>query len=119
MSVIVDKFAGDKMPYITSAYRGRLLANVTDAYTSITFLKVNRTDSATYRLAIVDSLRERADSKVEISVMCKYKRRTKFLLDKYICFALRQCLFGMRAQRAGKCYSSVLKLDVCFTWRTL
>lgn len=96
MSVIVDKFAGDKMPYITSAYRGRLLANVTDAYTSITFLRVNRTDSTTYTLTVADSFREHAASQVEISVMCKYKRRTKFLHHKYIYFAVPQCLFSIR-----------------------
>ena len=84
ISLIVDKGDKDKLPFITSSYRGRLLANVTDTYTSITFLRVNRNDSTTYTLTIVSSSRESTDSKVEISVECKYRRRTKGLHAKYI-----------------------------------
>ena len=75
VSLIVEKFAIDKVPYIAPAFSGRLLANVTDTYTSITFLGVNRTDSTSYTLTIISSSRESTDSKVEISVACKYKRK--------------------------------------------
>lgn len=77
ISDIVDKFADDVVPYITPAYRGRLQANVTNTYASVTFLKVNRTDSTTYTLTIVSSTRERAKSHVEISVKCKYHNTKK------------------------------------------
>ena len=56
------------------AYRGRLLVNVKDTYTSITFLRVNRTDSDEYTLTMKSRNRERAKSKVKISVECKYEK---------------------------------------------
>ncbi len=68
---IVDKIASDIVPYINPAYRGRLLVNVTDTYTSIIILVVNRTDSATYTFTIANSNKERAKSQVEISIECK------------------------------------------------
>ena len=71
---IVDKLAADKVANIPPAYRGRLLANVTDTYTSITFLGINRLDSAAYTLQIVEDTIERAYSQVEILVQCKYKK---------------------------------------------
>ena len=92
-SRIVDKSDRDKVPFIASVYRGRLLANVTDTYTSITLLRVNRTDSTTYTLTVVSNTRESLDSKVEISVECKYRRRTKGLDAKYILFVMLQCFF--------------------------
>jgi len=70
--LIVEKLVSDKMPYIAPAFSGRLLANATDMYTSITFLAVNRNDSNSYTLTIVSNFRESVDSKLEISVMCKY-----------------------------------------------
>lgn len=72
--VIVYKSGPAKDPYIAPAYRDRLLANVTDTDTSITFLTVNRTDSVTYTLTLISSFIEIASSQVEISVKCKYKR---------------------------------------------
>lgn len=77
ISLIVEKSASDQRPFIAPAFSGRLLANITETYTSITFLGVNRTDSKTYTLTVVGSSRESTDSKVEISVNCKYKRGTK------------------------------------------
>jgi len=68
-SLIVEKLAFDQRPFIDPAFSGRLLVNVTETYTSITFLRVNRTDSTTYTLTIVSSNRESSDSKVEISVV--------------------------------------------------
>ena len=84
---IADKVPGDIVPYIASAYRGRLLVNVTDTYTSITFLGVKRTDSTSYSLKIVSSNRDRATSQVEISVQCKYEKQFT-----QVCFFLL-CLF--------------------------
>ena len=89
---IVEKLAGDKVPYTDPAYRGRLLANVTDMYTSITFFSLRRTDSTTYTLKIVSSTRERAQSQVEISVECKYKKTNKviYTLNAYF-FVMPNC----------------------------
>ena len=83
---IVDKLAADKVPYIDPAYRGRLLANVTDTYTSITFFSLKRTDSTMYTLKIVSSTRERAQSQVEISVECKYKKTSKAIYTLNVYF---------------------------------
>lgn len=89
----MDKFYTDKLPFIDFAYRGRLLANVTDTYTSITFLRVNRTDSTTYTLTVVSSSRVSTEGKVEISVKCKYRRRSKGLDAKYISFVVPHDFF--------------------------
>lgn len=67
--LIVHKFHTDKDPYIAPAYRGRLLVNATDTYTSITLLGVNRTDTAIYTLTVVSSSKESTDSKVKILVI--------------------------------------------------
>jgi len=74
------------VPYIAPAYRSRLQANVTDTYTSVTFLKVNRKDSTFYTLTIISSTRERATSRVEISVECKYNntKKTIYIQLEYI-----------------------------------
>ena len=76
---IVEKFADDSAPTIDATYNGRLLGKVTANYTSITFLRVNRTDSATYTLTITNdnNPRERARSQVKISVECKYENENK------------------------------------------
>lgn len=84
--VIVYKSGPAKDPYIAPAYRDRLLANVTDTDTSITFLTVNRTDSVTYTLTLISSFIEIASSQVEISVKCKYKRWTKTFTQKVYMF---------------------------------
>ena len=78
--VIVYKFFTDKDPYIAPTYRGRLLANVTDTYTSITFLRVNRTDSVTYTLNLMSNPIEVTNSRVEISVQCKYNTTNKKIM---------------------------------------
>ena len=108
-SRIVDKSYSDKAPFIASAYRGRLLANVTDTYTSITLLRVNRTDSTTYTLTVVSNTRESFDSKVEITVECKYRRRTKGLDAKYILLVMPQFF---SASCLGERCSSVVKQDL-------
>lgn len=76
---IVDKLFLDKVPNIATGYKGRLAANVTDAYTSITFLRVNRTDSTIYTLTIKSKTNEKALSKVEIGVKCKYEKTNKMI----------------------------------------
>ena len=76
---IVDKLYSDEVPYIAPAYKGRLEANATDAYTSITFFGLNRTDSTTYTVSIKSWTREKASSKVEISVQCKYRKTNKLI----------------------------------------
>ena len=75
-AILVDKFASDPAPYIDPAYTGRLPVNVTDTYTSITFLGVKRTDSTGYTLKLVSN-KGRPLSQVEISVQCKYEKQTK------------------------------------------
>ncbi|KAL9951099.1 hypothetical protein ACROYT_G043696 [Oculina patagonica] len=67
-STMVDKLASDKLPWIAPAYTGRLDVNLTDTYISITFLKVNRTDSTLYTLTISNTNRGKAQSQVEITV---------------------------------------------------
>ena len=74
---IADQSAGDSTAYITSSYSRRVLAKVTDNYTSITLFQVRRTDSGTYSLTIVGNPdRDRATSTVEVSVQCKYEHET-------------------------------------------
>ena len=87
--LIVEKNFFDKVPYIDPAFSGRLLANVTDTYASITFLPVNRAD-ITYQVTLVSSSRETTYTEVRISVQCKCKRRKKtiYTLRTYIFYAL-------------------------------
>ncbi len=74
---IVEKSAGDSVPWVAQAYKGRLLVNLTERYTSITFLKVSRTDSEVYSLTLSNNDRERTKSLVEITVECKYEKENK------------------------------------------
>ena len=76
---IVDKLFVDKVPGIAPAYEGRIQANVTEAYTSIIFLGLNRGDSTNYTLSIKSNNLDKAKSTVEISVKCKYKKRNTLL----------------------------------------
>ena len=71
---IVEKLASDSAPLIQSPYSGRLHVNITNGYTSITFLGVNRLDKRSYRLEVSTyPYGQRSSSEVEISVLCKYK----------------------------------------------
>ena len=71
---IMDKYSTYGPPWIKSSYRGRLLVNITNDYTSIILLGVKRTDEGSYRLTIVNQDRDRTDSReVDIFVLCKYK----------------------------------------------
>ncbi len=84
-SDIVDMLGDDSEPYINEAYKGRLLVNITDSYTSITFLRLNRSDGKRFTLTIkikyVGSSGESAKSHVEILVTCKYIK-----IELLICF---------------------------------
>lgn len=71
---IMQKYSTSLPPWIRSSYRGRLLVNITNDYTSIILLGVKRTDEGSYRLTIVNQDRDRTESrKVDIFVRCKYK----------------------------------------------
>ena len=75
---IMDKYSTSRLPWIRSSYKGRLLMNITNDYTSIILLGVKRTDEGSYRLTIVNQDRDRTDSrKVDIFVLCKYKELIK------------------------------------------
>ena len=54
ISYIVQRFFA-QAPQIDASYSGRITANVTDSFSSITFLVVNRTDSRTYTFDIQTS----------------------------------------------------------------
>lgn len=71
---IVGKLSSDSAPKIRKSYRGRLHANMTDDYTSVTLLRVSKLDKGSYTLVVVtDPDVDTAASTVEISVLCKYK----------------------------------------------
>ena len=67
---LADKYAFDSTPWIRDAYRRRLYVNITNHYTSITLLRVKRTDKGSYTLEVITNPdRERTSSEVEISVL--------------------------------------------------
>lgn len=73
-TMIVDKYHGVTNPIIQLPYSGRLHANMTNDYASITLLGVSRLDSGSYTLEIKSLPYAKANiSAVEISVLCKYK----------------------------------------------
>lgn len=80
---MVDKIAGDKVPpLIALAYKGRLEANVTDSFASITFLRVNRNDSTTYTLTIKTNDGGAVKSEIGILVTCKYKKTNQTIYTR-------------------------------------
>ena len=75
---IVDKYSPLRPPWIKSSHRGRILVNITNDYTSIILFGAKRTDEGNYKLTLVSSKdRERTESKLEISILCKYKELIK------------------------------------------
>ena len=59
---------------ITTSYQGRLHANITDSYASVTLLGVNRLEMGSYTLRVSSQPDgESNSSTVEISVLCKFK----------------------------------------------
>ena len=70
----MEKYVGFSKPIIQSAYEGRLHANMTNDYTSITLLGVNRLDKGDYTLEVTSVPGLQANtSAVKILVLCKYK----------------------------------------------
>ena len=71
---IAEKSARDSAPFIILPYRDRLRLTVTNNYTSITLMGVNRLDTGSYALK-VSTYPNGAQSSCtsEISVLCKYK----------------------------------------------
>ena len=52
--------------------------NIINDYTSIILFGAKRTDEGNYKLTLVSSKdRERTESKLEISILCKYKELIK------------------------------------------
>ncbi|CAH3163864.1 unnamed protein product, partial [Pocillopora meandrina] len=73
---IVDKYSPFLPPWIKPSYRGRILVDITNNYTSIILLGVNRTDEGSYKLTVVSSEdRARNESKLEISILYLDKPR--------------------------------------------
>lgn len=52
-------------------YTGRVEANITDTFTTVTFLKLNRTDGAVYLFQVIDFNNDLASSTVDLQVQCK------------------------------------------------
>ena len=67
---VVQKFQTNA-PFITSIFRGRVANNITESFASIKFLAINRTDSRTYTLTVVNTNGEQTFDTVEIQVLCK------------------------------------------------
>ena len=67
---------------ISTLYQGRLHANITDSYASVTLLGVNRLEMGSYTLRISSQPDgESNSSTVDISVLCKYKELLKTRLQ--------------------------------------
>ena len=58
--------------FISSRFRGRITENITESFASVKFLSINRTDSNTYVLKVLndDGLEERVT--LELQVQCKF-----------------------------------------------
>ena len=69
---IADKFRSDPIR-IRTEYQGRITVNVTDTFTSITFLSVNRGDSRTYRFVVQNQNQDdpAALNQIILEVKCK------------------------------------------------
>ena len=71
---IADKFRSDPIR-IRTEYQGRITVNVTDTFTSITFLSVNRGDSRTYRFVVQNQNQDdpAALNQIILEVKCKWE----------------------------------------------
>ena len=67
---VVQKFQTNA-PFIAAIFRGRVESNITERFASIKFLSMNRTDSRTYKLSVVNANGEQTADTVEIQVPCK------------------------------------------------
>ena len=71
-SVVVTKLLGAF--YMANSYKGRLHANITNSYTSITLLGVKRSEMGSFTLKVLSQPNMVSTATtVEISVLCKYK----------------------------------------------
>ena len=69
---IIDKYSPFLPAWIKPSYRGRILVEITNNYTSIILLGVKRTDEGSYKLTVISSEdRARNESELEISILCK------------------------------------------------
>ncbi|XP_066015791.1 hemicentin-1-like isoform X2 [Pocillopora verrucosa] len=67
---ILDKYSPFVKPWIKPSYRGRILVDITNNYTSIILLGVKRTDEGSYKLTVISREdRARNESKLEISIL--------------------------------------------------
>ena len=68
---VLDKFRRDPV-FIVAHYRGRVTAHINETNAKITFLKVSRTDSKTYRLTVQnEDCVDPTKNTVEMKVQCK------------------------------------------------
>ena len=67
---VIQKFQTNA-PFITAIFRCRVENNITERFASIKFLSMNRTDSRTYTLSVVNANGEQTVDTVEIQVLCK------------------------------------------------
>ena len=67
---VVQKFQTN-VPFIAAIFNGRVANNITESFASIKFLSMNRTDSRTYTLSVVNANGEQTFDTVEIQVLCK------------------------------------------------
>jgi len=68
---LIDKVT-DSSPEIDPAFSGRITGNITDSFSSVTFLEVNRNDSKTYEFDVRDfNNRATPPSRVKLEVLCK------------------------------------------------
>lgn len=71
---IVEFSKGDTTPWIEPLYCGRLRVKISNNYTSITFVGVNRTDSGTHHLTVIANPSRRSKtSHLELSVHYLYR----------------------------------------------
>ena len=58
---------------IQDEFRGRLSASSTETNATITFFSLNRTDTASYIFAVLDTDGDFARATLQLTVQCKYK----------------------------------------------
>ena len=67
---IVDRITSGSTT-VRPPYNGRVEANITDTFTTVTFLKLNRTDDAVYLFEVNNFNNDVASSTVDLQVQCK------------------------------------------------
>ena len=65
--------ASPRSSSIRGILRGRVTASSTETNATITFLSLNRTDTASYVFAVLDYAGYFADASLQLIVQCKYK----------------------------------------------